>query len=145
MSPEKPPEELYDLIADPHEINNLATSPSHQTILRQMRAALDQWQKETKDLGLMPETELRERMRPGGVWQKVALPKVSESRSGRVVKVKLTSATEGASIVYTTETGVKPRWRLYTGELMLDRPTTLRIKACRLGYLDSDEMVKKFD
>jgi N-sulfoglucosamine sulfohydrolase len=50
---------------------------------------------------------------------------------------------KGASIAYTTETGEKPRWLLYTGELTLNRPTTLRVKACRLGFLDSDEVVKK--
>jgi hypothetical protein len=145
MAPEKPPEELYDVIADPHEINNLADSPQHHTILEQMRAALDKWRKETKDLGDVPEMELRERMRPGGVWQKVAPPALSESAAGSEVKVKLACATEGASIAYTTDTGDKPHWLLYTTELALKRPATLRVKACRLGYLDSDEVVKKYD
>jgi hypothetical protein len=89
--------------------------------------------------------ELRERMRPGGVWQKVAAPAVSEIAAGSTVKVKLTCATEGSSIAYTTDTGEKPHWLLYTGELTLRRPATLRVKACRLGYLDSDEVAKKYD
>jgi uncharacterized sulfatase len=144
MAPEKPPEELYDLTADPHEINNLAGSLQHRAILKQMRAALDKWRKETKDLGDLPEMELRERMRPGGVWQKVAAPAVSESAAGSEVKVKLACATEGASIAYTTDDGEKPRWLLYTSELTLKRSATLRFKACRLGYLDSDEVVKKY-
>jgi hypothetical protein len=84
-------------------------------------------------------------MRPGGVWQKVVAPAVSESAAGSSVKVKLASATEGASIAYTTDSGEKPHWLLYTGELTLKRPATLRVKACRLGYLDSDEVVKQFD
>jgi hypothetical protein len=145
MAAEKPPEELYDVIADPHEINNLADSPRHQAILKQMRVALDKWRRETKDLGDVPEMELRERMRPGGVWQKVAAPAVSESAAGSDVKVKLATATEGAPIAYTTDDGEKPRWLLYTGALTLKRPATLRVKACRLGYLDSDEIVKKYD
>jgi uncharacterized sulfatase len=144
MAAEKPPEELYDTPADPHEINNLADSPPHQAILKQMRAALDKWRKETKDLGDVPEMELRERMRPGGVWQKVAAPAVGESPAGSVVKVKLACPTEGASIAYTTDAGEKPHWLLYTGELTLNRPSTLRVKACRFGYLDSDEVVKKY-
>ena len=145
MSPEKPPEELYDVIADPHEVNNLAALPQYRSTLKQMRAALDKWQKETKDLGLVPELELRERMRPGGVWEKVAAPTVSESAAGSSVKVKLACATEGASIAYTTDAGEKPYWVLYVGELTLKRPFTLRVKACRLGYLDSAEVVKKYD
>lgn len=144
MAPEKPEEELYDVANDPHEVNNLAASPKHQEILGRMRAALDQWQKETKDLGRVPESELRERMRPGGIWQKVATPTVSAVEAGTGVKVKLSCVTEGASIAYTTEAGPAPRWRLYTGELTLERPVTLSVKACRLGYLDSDPVVSKY-
>ena len=109
-----------------------------------MRATLDKWQKETKDLGFVPELELRERKRPGGIWETVTAPTVSESAAGSSVKVKLTCATEGASIAYTTDAVEKPYWLLYTGELTLKRPSTLRVKACRLGYLDSAEVVKKY-
>jgi len=57
----KPGEELYDLDADPHEINNLADSSKHRRKLRELRAALDAWMDETKDLGAIPETELIKR------------------------------------------------------------------------------------
>jgi N-sulfoglucosamine sulfohydrolase len=144
MGPSKPPEELYDVTVDPHEIHNLAASPEHQAILKQMRAALDKWQKETNDLGFAPELELRERMRPGGVWQRVAAPSLSQTAAGDTVKVKLACATEGSSIAYTTDSGAKPHWLLYTGELTLKHGTTLRFKACRLGYLDSQESIEKF-
>ncbi|HQR35989.1 MAG TPA: sulfatase-like hydrolase/transferase [Blastocatellia bacterium] len=138
--PEKPVEELYDVTVDPHEINNLAALPQHQETLKRMRAALEQWQKQTKDLGLVPELELRERMRPGGVWQKVAAPKISERTVGDKTVITITCATEGSSIAYTTEAGKNPRWKLYSGELALPKGTTLRVKGCRLGYLDSDEV-----
>jgi hypothetical protein len=61
FAPTKPPEELYDAEADPHEINNLADSPKYQEKLKEMRAALDRWMKETNDLGAVPETELIKR------------------------------------------------------------------------------------
>lgn len=138
--PEKPAEELYDVTVDPHEINNLTGKPEHQETLKRMRAALEQWQTQTKDLGLVPELELRERMRPGGVWQKVATPKLSEKTVGDKTIVTITCATEGSSIAYTTEEGKNPRWKLYSGELALPKGTTLRVKGCRLGYLDSDEV-----
>jgi N-sulfoglucosamine sulfohydrolase len=54
----KPEEELYDLESDPHEVRNLAESPEHRAILKEMREALDRWVKETKDLGEVPEKEL---------------------------------------------------------------------------------------
>jgi hypothetical protein len=53
-----PEEELYDLERDPHEVNNLAGSPEHQEVLKEMRAALDKWIVDTKDLGEVPEKEL---------------------------------------------------------------------------------------
>ena len=145
MAPEKPREELYDMNADPHEINNLAKSSQHRIVLERMRKVLDEWQRETKDLGLVPELELRERMRPGGVWQTVSAPTVVETSDGSAVKVRLASVTEGASITYMAETGEKPRWLLYTGEILLKRPATLRAKACRFGYLDSTEVRKSYD
>ena len=54
-------EELYDVEADPHEIRNLADLPEHQTRLKEMRAALDMWMEQTKDLGAVPEEELIKR------------------------------------------------------------------------------------
>jgi N-sulfoglucosamine sulfohydrolase len=57
----KPKEELYDTQTDPDEIKNLANDPKYQKQLREMRAALDQWIVETKDLGELPETELIKR------------------------------------------------------------------------------------
>ncbi|MCI0746802.1 MAG: sulfatase-like hydrolase/transferase, partial [Verrucomicrobia subdivision 3 bacterium] len=50
-APSMPEEELYDLEADPHEINNLAKSPDHQQQLRRLRAALNKWIDTTNDQG----------------------------------------------------------------------------------------------
>ena len=55
FSPSKPVEELYDVSVDPHELQNLATSPDHQTILERLRGAHIQWVTDTKDLGLIAE------------------------------------------------------------------------------------------
>ena len=57
MAPRRPDEELYDLRSDPYEINNLAASPNHQETLKEMRAILDKWIKDTGDQGQFPEKE----------------------------------------------------------------------------------------
>lgn len=61
MSDRKPTEELYDTIADPHEVRNLAESddPRHQEMLSSMRQGLAKWEVESGDLGLIPEPILR--------------------------------------------------------------------------------------
>jgi N-sulfoglucosamine sulfohydrolase len=45
----RPAFELYDLQADPHEVNNLAGDPQHAEKLEQMKAKLKDFQKRTKD------------------------------------------------------------------------------------------------
>jgi len=140
MAPKKPPEELYDVIADPHEIRNLAADAGYQEQLQKMRAALDAWQKETKDLGGVDESELRERMRPGGVWQKLPQPKIVSTGSS----ITVTTEAPGASIVYTIDSGNQPHWKLYTIPVEI-KGKVVRFKACRFGFLDSDEVVKTLD
>ena len=60
MAPTKPPEELYDLKNDPHELHNLVNSPEHEKVLKRMRAAHIKWMHKTGDLGLIPEPQLEE-------------------------------------------------------------------------------------
>jgi len=145
--PEKPAEELYDLNTDPHEVKNLANSVAHQSELKRLRQALDQWQMETKDLGSIPEDQLRERMRPGGIWAQASKPKIATTgaEGSASVVVRMMCETQGASMAYTTEVGDRARWKLYSQEITLIRPVSLRAKACRLGFIDSAEVVERFD
>jgi hypothetical protein len=59
FAPERAPEELYDLDADPFEVKNLAADPSHEAVLKEMRGRLDRWMEETGDQGRVPESEKR--------------------------------------------------------------------------------------
>ncbi|EMI51873.1 sulfatase-like hydrolase/transferase [Rhodopirellula sallentina] len=58
----KPVEELYDYVADPHNLKNLASDPSHAETLKRMRAAHLAWVRESKDVGLIPEPIIAERV-----------------------------------------------------------------------------------
>ncbi|MFZ4765951.1 MAG: HEAT repeat domain-containing protein, partial [Roseimicrobium sp.] len=53
----KPTEELYDLQTDPHEVQNLASSPAHNSVLEKLRAAHVAHMERTRDLGFIPEAE----------------------------------------------------------------------------------------
>jgi N-sulfoglucosamine sulfohydrolase len=57
----KPAEELYDTDADPWEIKNLAGDPAPRQTLERLRAELRRWILEIRDLGFLPEAELRSR------------------------------------------------------------------------------------
>ncbi len=52
---QKPPEELYDVTADPWEVNNLADDPEYANVLARFREENDRWMTEIKDTGLMTE------------------------------------------------------------------------------------------
>jgi arylsulfatase A-like enzyme len=56
--PTKPLEELYDVVADPNEVRNLAGSPAHEPTLNRMRKRLWDWMAQTKDIELLPEAEM---------------------------------------------------------------------------------------
>ncbi|HYF01094.1 MAG TPA: sulfatase, partial [Planctomycetota bacterium] len=67
----KPYEELYDTESDPHEIRNLAGTPELQPVLERMRAELDRWMLEIRDLGFLPEADLRSRFRGRAAYDAV--------------------------------------------------------------------------
>lgn len=56
--PTMPEEELYDMEADPYELNNLAksTKPEHQAARKRLSAVLDKWIVDTNDQGRHMET-----------------------------------------------------------------------------------------
>lgn len=54
----RPAEELYDLAADPWELNNLADDPKCGDRLKALRAELDAWMKDQGDKGLATERAL---------------------------------------------------------------------------------------
>jgi N-sulfoglucosamine sulfohydrolase len=147
FAPAKPREELYDTDTDPHEVKNLADLPAERPRLDTMRAALDRWMKETGDLGLVPEAELKARMRPAGAWSTAATPVMTPAGGAfdGTVDVRITCATEGHTIVYATEAGPTPRWHLYTVPIALRESTLVRTKCGRLGFRDSDEAQSRFE
>lgn len=137
----KPYEELYDVVADPYEVDNLAADPDYEPVLVKMRGQLVDWMKEIDDNGLIPEPELYRRMYPGNRVAQAEKPSVSKEPSGGgAVAVTLASSTEGASIAYTLEEGNDAGWLLYTGPVTLKKGGKLRAKAIRIGFNDSSEV-----
>ncbi|MCS7254597.1 MAG: sulfatase-like hydrolase/transferase [Armatimonadota bacterium] len=140
--PTKPIEELYDTQTDPYETSNLADDPRYRSVLEAMRAELFRWMRESGDVGLIPEPELMEMMRPKGQWHKTAQPKLQIlKQTENEVTIALDCATEGASIAYQIDAnGKQGRWQLYTQPVKVRKGETLIAKACRLGCIDSDEV-----
>lgn len=150
----RPPEELYDTEADPHQVRDLAGDSAHRATLLRMRAAVEDWMDRIDDQGLVNESEMIERMWPGGVqpqtaapyilprgssqWQGVSRDSVIEAGEGGLVEIYV--PTQGASIGYTLEEGDAARWQLYTGPFRVEPGTRVRAKAVRYGWGESEEV-----
>ncbi len=136
--PHKPVEELYDTQADPHNLHNLAGNPRYRHVLQEMRQALEKWQVEVGDLGMIPEPVLMHRMKPLGKVPTTAQPTVQQKRlpDGRV-QITAQCPTPGSSIVWRSQRHTGDRWALYTGPVVVPAGERVQLKACRLGYYDS--------
>jgi hypothetical protein len=99
---------LYDITADPHEINNLVACPEHGEVLTRMRRLLADWMAETNDLGLIPEEDLNERVRPGGQWSTTAAPCIAPQGGVFPSRAEVTLQRDRrGSFAYTTETAIR--------------------------------------
>ena len=95
-------------------------------------------------------------MWPGGVQPKTGTPFIvprgaidlveeDRQRLAGPGEVVIYVPTQGASIAYTTDTGENPRWMLYTAPIRVERDVTIRAKAIRYGYAESDERRVSFE
>jgi hypothetical protein len=64
----KPAEELYDLQADPDEVENLVKSPAHAERVNRLREAQEALAAEIRDVGFLPEGELHRRFKGGSPY-----------------------------------------------------------------------------
>ncbi|OHX63917.1 sulfatase family protein [Flammeovirga pacifica] len=130
--PKNGEEELYDTENDPYELNNLASDPKYKGILVRLREGLTNWQERTSDRYQLNEFDQAEQMWPGGNQPTTADPVIKFSEG----KYTITCATEGASIAY--QLNEDKRWHIYTQPLENITINSVKTKAVRYGYLDSN-------
>lgn len=130
LSPVKPEEELYDLQEDPYELHNLAGNKNLNDTLFAYRKILNDWIKETKDLGQYPEKELIDNWLVNGKQPKLPPLEMEEQNDS----IHLISRKSDATIVWKqTQDSV---WNVYCGPLSIN--LAFEAKGERIGYLDSD-------
>jgi len=154
--PRRPPEELYDLQSDPHELVNLAATPKHQDRLASMRQVLHQRMTDTRDMGLIPEPILEDVGREAGNKYRAFLENDHSKQTLRLIDVITAGeANDGAKLLqYATSSDPSTRYwaAVWLGvnqaadgkatllKLTADRVPAVRVAAaqalCRLGDLD---------
>ena len=83
----RPPEELYDLQSDPHEMVNLAMDSKYRERLVSMRKVLYQRMMATRDMGLIPEPILEDVGREAGNKYLAFLKKDRGKQTRRLIDV----------------------------------------------------------
>lgn len=134
---DRQPEEFYDDIEDPHNVNNLINDPRYKDDIDRLRKEYDRWIKTDNQRWLLSEQESRDQMLPNNGEQ----PRLSQpTLSTKGGKVTLKSDNKGASMVYRVNgIGYNERsWILYSKPIEgLKEGDKITAIATRAGYINS--------
>ena len=137
----KPIEELYDTQNDPHELNNLASSPAYFNKLEELRTAHENFMDEYGDLGMIPETELIKVLWPPEGVQPVTEAPVIEVKDDQIF---ISTNTEGASTAYRFDR--EEQWQLYAGPVKIPkRHRSIEAVSIRIGWKESGHVIRALD
>lgn len=131
----KPVEELYDTKADPYELNNLVAKSELAGKLDELRQVHQRWERDTRDMGFIPEREVYLSMWPNGLQPVTKNVNINFDRKSK--SVTLTNEEEGASMVYRVSGNDK--WQLYTDPFKVKSGDVVSAAAIRYGYRQSAE------
>ncbi len=121
-------EQLYDLQADPHELNNLINDDALTPVAQRMRIAPDDWLARVGDTGEVPEAEMRDGFLDEGSVPVTLAPRVTQKNGLLTV-----AADDNASIGYRVAEG---DWQLYV-EPVEHENQRVEFKAVRYGWRES--------
>ena len=136
----KPEEELYDILNDPYELNNLADDPAYKEKLLELRQACNDWISNIGDTGMRPEVELIEELWPGFVQPQTADPVISRQGSNVVITCDTDGASIGYRIIESDEDSADKSWSVYTKPFILPVASEVIAVAHRIGYKRSKEI-----
>lgn len=134
---EKPAEELFDCINDPHELVNLADNPDYEEKLGELRLEMDRWIAAIGDQPNLPEAQLISQLWSGADVKPVTANPVIENSGG---KLEITCNTVGASVGYqlVTDDSGPQSWHIYKEPLKLPTGTRIKVKSHRIGFVPGE-------
>jgi arylsulfatase A-like enzyme len=124
-------ERLFDLQADPYEVNNIAGDPVYADDLARLRGEMDNWLQRVGDWSDQPESEMVELFQPGGEQQVTPAP-IARVANGML---EVEPQASGHSLEYRMADG---QWRLYTDPVPIAPGNELEVRAVRYGWKVSD-------
>lgn len=134
----KPKEELYDCINDPHELNNLALDSKYTNKLKELSDEMDRWLQDIGDQPNLPERELITQLWQNQPEQPITLNPTIKILNG---KIELNCDTEGASIGYRIiKDSIKTPYQIYQKPFTLGDGSRIETIAHRIGFKPSSKV-----
>lgn len=130
----RPSEELYDVEADPFEMNNLATDDKFMEVQKEFQKVMEEWLVATQDLGGSSEKELAIKW---SAFNKQQLIIEYRYDKGVIFNTDQIDAT----VLY--KISGEREWKFYTGTI--PSPVVVTGKSCLIGYESSRELTCAFD
>ncbi len=133
----KDPEELFDCINDPHELNNLFDNPAYKGKIVELRAEMDRWLAAIGDQPNLPERTLIDQLWQGKNEQPQTAEPITELSDGML---SINCETPGASIGYQiVKAEIEPsNWNVYSEPIAVSSDAKILVKAHRIGYTPSN-------
>jgi len=123
-------EQLYDVMNDPFEINNIAADTEYKETLKRMRNAMEAWRSRIGDHAIAEQDRVNAMLCDGQQCQ-------TAEPTARLNNGKLTieARTPGSSLGY--QINDQP-WQLYHGPVSIPKDAHVVVKAIRYGWRESD-------
>lgn len=123
-------ERLFDVLADPFELHNLAGDAAHAAVLHRMHSALQSRLAQIGDWSELSEQDMVASFQLDGDVRKTSVPHFSVQNG--MVHI---AATNNASIGYRVDGG---HWQLYVAPFAAPMEATVEAKAVRYGWQESE-------
>ena len=131
----KPKYELYDIVNDPYELNNLYKNKDYESVFYDLKKKLDNWINDS-DYGNMIESKMIEEMWPNGKKPELKEPSILTKNNG----VQIISNNENPSIGWRTQTNKK--WNIYKDQEIINPGDNFEILVFKPGY---GSIIKTYD
>jgi hypothetical protein len=131
----KPKYELYDIVNDPYELNNLYTNKDYDSVFYELKKKLNNWIK-ASDYGNMNEEQMLKEMWPKGVKPILNEPSISKLNNG----TKINSNNLNSSVGWRNNKSGK--WEIYQENEIIKPTNNFDIIVFKPGY---GSIIKSFN
>jgi hypothetical protein len=139
----RPPEQLFDIVKDPHEVNNLAADPAYSEILLRLRRQMKSRVRSLPDVSFLPETALTPCK--GDVAKLLKDNKQQIKRLAAIADLQLAPFPEAKASLKTALNSSDPMqryWGLISCSSFGKQAGTFYKKAKELALTDSSRLVR---